>query len=325
MEFLKHIDWRVDNGVFLPMLNDFRRNQFYDRILANTVKDHHCVDIGFGTGLLSMLALKHGARHITAYEVDDNRYQLGQHVINELGLNNQIELHNKEFSHNMYQFDKIYLTETVSSSLWAENLFSFMPRQPGISFLANECFLELWVQTIPEMYAERLFKPVEQHSSFAPGVDINSKFVDLINQLMQCTRTDVSTRPDFEVPAHDQFMCNTVWGPWSFLNSAKLDATCVASYSIDINSNKIFINDSRGNTEQDINFSNNKIDLRIELSDTPGLIVPRAGIRHNNEKLILDTAESWGPAHGPAIAWKPGVVNASHNLRSGIITYSLGT
>ena len=39
------------------------------------------LEIGFGTGFLSMLALKHGARSIVAYESDINRYQLGCEVI----------------------------------------------------------------------------------------------------------------------------------------------------------------------------------------------------------------------------------------------------
>ena len=91
MEFLKRIDWHNHDGVNLGMINDFMRNQFYDRILSRYVRDQQCTDIGFGTGLLSMLALKHGAKHIRAFESDPDRFQLGCEIISRLGLHDQID------------------------------------------------------------------------------------------------------------------------------------------------------------------------------------------------------------------------------------------
>jgi len=85
MDFLDQIDFENHNGVYLPMINDAARNQFYDRILTE-VRDQDCVEIGFGTGFLSMLALKHGARSIVAYESDPVRYELGCKVIELLKL-----------------------------------------------------------------------------------------------------------------------------------------------------------------------------------------------------------------------------------------------
>jgi predicted RNA methylase len=60
MDFLDRVDFENHDGVYLSMLNDVARNHFYDQILTE-VRNQHCVEIGFGTGLLSMLALKHGA------------------------------------------------------------------------------------------------------------------------------------------------------------------------------------------------------------------------------------------------------------------------
>jgi predicted RNA methylase len=57
MDFLDRVDFENHDGVYLSMLNDVARNQFYDQVLTQ-VRDHDCVEIGFGTGLLSMLALK---------------------------------------------------------------------------------------------------------------------------------------------------------------------------------------------------------------------------------------------------------------------------
>jgi predicted RNA methylase len=87
MSMIDQIDFLNHDGVNRAMINDFMRNQFYDNIFAETVKDQHCVDIGFGTGLLSILALKHGARSVTAYESDPARFELGQLIIQTLNLN----------------------------------------------------------------------------------------------------------------------------------------------------------------------------------------------------------------------------------------------
>jgi predicted RNA methylase len=112
MDFLKRIDWNNHDGVNLGMINDFVRNQFYDRVISRYVQDQDCTDIGFGTGLLSMLALKHGARHIRAFESDTDRYQLGCEIIKQLGLHNRIELLNEQYDH-YYQPTPITFTETV--------------------------------------------------------------------------------------------------------------------------------------------------------------------------------------------------------------------
>ena len=73
-DILKEIDWYNHDGVNLSMINDFMRNQFYDRVLSKHVTNQNCTDVGFGTGLLSMIALKHGATHVRAFEVDYHRY-----------------------------------------------------------------------------------------------------------------------------------------------------------------------------------------------------------------------------------------------------------
>ena len=45
MDFLDRIDWYNHDGVNLGMINDFVRNQFYDRVLSIYVRDQVCVDI----------------------------------------------------------------------------------------------------------------------------------------------------------------------------------------------------------------------------------------------------------------------------------------
>mgnify|MGYP000270922000 CR=1 FL=1 len=81
MSFLSRIDWHNHDGVNLGMINDFMRNQFYDRILSRYVANQRCTDIGFGTGLLTMLALKHGAEHVQAFEKSASLFLKSKYVI----------------------------------------------------------------------------------------------------------------------------------------------------------------------------------------------------------------------------------------------------
>ena len=150
MDFLERIDWQNHDGVNLGMINDFVRNQFYDRIIGRYVQDQNCTDIGFGTGLLSMLALKHGAKHIRAFESDLDRFQLGSEIINRLGLQDRIELINERYD-NLYHPTPITFTETVNGNLWWEGLWNSLPCDDKSIFLPGEYFLELWAVEVPEI------------------------------------------------------------------------------------------------------------------------------------------------------------------------------
>ena len=317
MESIKNINWKNDDGVFLPMLNDFRRNQFYDRVLATAVKDQECVDIGFGTGLLSMIALKHGAKHITAYEADEKRFQLGQYVIQQLNLSDKIDLVNQKFESDQYHENRVYFSEIVGTGIWSENLFQVIPHQPGIKFLPARYFLELYTLPIPENFANRLFQHSAQHSYFAPGIDIDCDFVELINNLMGTTQP-----PAENISGQPHHHNSTVWGGWSFLRAVQFDRQPVACYTVDVDTQIITKHDSKENLTTPIDFRSKFIELQIEIDSTPTLLVPRVGFEFQNQKLILDTAESWGPADGPFIVWDQRTVFIKHCLNSGIITYS---
>jgi len=61
-------DFFKDNGVFLPMLNDASRNQFYKKALDIAAPGRVVCDIGAGTGFLSILALQAGADIVFRYD-----------------------------------------------------------------------------------------------------------------------------------------------------------------------------------------------------------------------------------------------------------------
>ena len=126
----QRLRWERDNGVYLPMLEDTARNQFYDNVFSKTVNNKNCIDVGFGTGLLSLLAIKHGAKHITAYEHDHNRYLLAKHIVSHLELEDRITLVNKLFvPSEVTASHEILFHETIDSNLWVDGLFGLLPSQ----------------------------------------------------------------------------------------------------------------------------------------------------------------------------------------------------
>lgn len=307
MDFLKEIDWLNHDGVNRSMINDFMRNQFYDRILSRYVAGYDCVDIGFGTGLLSMLALKHGARHIRAYESDFNRYQLGQNIIDELKLNDRIELINARFDRS-YDQRAVTFTETVSGNTWGEGLWNTLPDDPEQIFLPGTYFLEMWAVPIPERFARGLRFPTIGHSEqcFNPGVDIDRKFIDLINKYQNLDLPDIPPLSQGIVRFNrDQ---HTDWGWIPYMRAIRAGKV-VAQYRVS------------SHTPEMTHFK-----LEIDTTawrDQYVLLVPRAGMKQDDDVLYLDTGH-WGPTEDPVLLVRPDRnVIVLHNLSNGRIAYSL--
>ena len=305
MSFLSRIDWHNHDGVNLGMINDFMRNQFYDRILSRYVADQRCTDIGFGTGLLSMLALKHGAQHIRAFESDIDRYQLGCEIIKQLKLEDRIELINERYDHN-YQPTPITFTETVNGNLWWEGLWNSLPRDEKSIFLPGEYFLELWAIEVPTSFAQGLTRPGESQAFFDPGVDIDHAFVSVVNTLSN--KIPVGTFPLPNGIVNFERQQETAWG-WIPYMRAVQAGNCVASYSA---------KHWNENTESFVL----KV-LTAAWNNKTVLIVPRMGMRQDQDKLYLDTGH-WGPGEDPILLVNPkNTLVVKHNVSNGIITYSL--
>lgn len=305
MDFLDRIDWYNHDGVNLGMINDFVRNQFYDRVLSRYVRDQECVDIGFGTGLLSMLALKHGARHIRAFESDADRYQLGCEVIQRLNLGSRIELINERFDRT-YQQRPVTFTETVNGNLWWEGLWNSLPTDSSQIFLPGEYFLEIWAQPVPQRFAQGLCRPGQSQSCFNPGVDIDQQFVKTINQLQ-----GISVAEELSLPTgivHFERQQDTDWGWVPYLRAVQ-SGSVVAKYTAsqyqpDLKEFELVINTA-------------------DWKDQCVLIVPRMGMKQDKDVLYLDVGH-WGPGENPVLLINPQRdVLVKHNVRNGIITYSL--
>jgi hypothetical protein len=282
------------------MLNDVARNQFYDQILTE-VRDHDCVEIGFGTGLLSMLALKHGARSIVAYESDNNRYRLGCEVIRVLKLQDRITLINQRYDHACEHEQTVVFTETVDNNIWGEGLYNSLPRQSGRQFLPGQYFLEIYVVPISADIASSLIQTHEENY-FSPGVGIDFRFVSYVNLLLS-KKYNKPIRSKVGLPEGvTELTPLPTYMDWVTNN------TYAGRYVFDANAPFV---------DQPIR------QLHIDTAKQPVLMVPRAGMQHGGDCLYLDTGHWTLPANPAVINALNSRVIVEHDLRTGKITYKI--
>lgn len=318
---ISRIDWLNDDGVNLAMINDFTRNLFYDRIIKNNVAGRDVLDIGFGTGLLSMVALQHGARSVTAYESDVNRYVLGTQIIEKMGLGDKITLINQRFDHSHYvNFDNyVVVTETVNGNIWQEGIFNSLPRLPGQSFLPGKYFLNIYALEIPHAFAQGLGVERSANEQFTPALDLNSTFIDIVNSYFAKNYTAQTTQSLPTLKAIDSHV-DTDWGWTPFLRCTN-ENHLVASYTVDAETVTV-TKQNQGSQPFDFNATHLNLDLDIDTSGSM-LILPRVGMQHGNEILFLDRGH-WGPTPAAIVITDfGGQLKVMHNLRDGEISYEL--
>ena len=328
MDFLKNIDWFNNDGVNLPMLNDFLRNQFYDSIIRNNVKGHDCIDVGFGTGLLSMMALQHGAKSIVAFESDTNRFQLGSYIIKKLNLENKIQLINERFNHSkldQYPTVDIIFHEVVDWNGWGEGLFHILPRTPRVKSIPNNFEFDVVAAPVSGQFLTALLTPATP--GFNPGVEIDESFIKLINEL---------GFPEYQLPSFTlpesgllefDFERETIYGWQLALKFARHVNTTVAGYKIDNwkKTNEIF--DKHGIRSIPIDFDATVQELVIDTAnwrEQTILLVPRFKMANGDTKMILDDACHWGFMRSPILLVNPtSDLLVTHNLHHGELTYKL--
>ena len=300
MDFLDRVDFENHDGVYLSMLNDVSRNHFYDQVLTE-VRDHDCVEIGFGTGLLSMLALKHGARSIVAYESDPDRYRLGCEVIKVLKLQDRVTLINQRYDHTCKHDQTVVFTETVDDNIWGEGLYDSLPRQSGKRFLPGQYFLEIYAVPISTDVASSLIQAHEQHQ-FSPGVDVDTRFVSYVNLLLS-KKYKKSIKSKVGLPLGlTELTTMPTYVDWATNN------TYAGRYVVDANAQ--FVNESVRR-------------LQVDTDKQPVLIVPRAGMQHGSDRLYLDTGH-WKLPANPAVINAPNSrVMVEHDFHTGKITYKI--
>jgi predicted RNA methylase len=171
----KRIDYCLKN--IQDMINDKKRNQFYKKLFHGKLKDKVIVDVGFGTGLLSFLALEEGAKKVISYEQNKELYLLGLKVLKSLGLEEKIQLINDRFTtKHLKGFEDVIIHEIFSEDLWGEYLYYSLKNSP-IPIIPNIYKLEVSFRPVIGKES-RYTTPLREDKTFPyrfdPGIlDIN--------------------------------------------------------------------------------------------------------------------------------------------------------
>ena len=113
--------WKLGNSK--KMIFDKPRNQWYWELLKQS-KNKVCVDVGFGTGILTLIALHHGAKHVYAYEKDPSTFELGKYIIEELGFSDRVTFVNENYTSKDHRHLDIELIfhEIIGRNIWKEGI-----------------------------------------------------------------------------------------------------------------------------------------------------------------------------------------------------------
>jgi len=176
---LTQFDWFNDDGIFLPMINDGKRNIFYKNSIDQSVKDKVVCDIGSGTGLLSILSAKAGAKKVFAIERDQGRYAYTKHIINKLGLQNKVEVIHEDFLNTDITAD-IFVSETINTQIFGEDILYLAEharKQGGV-------FIPSTFEITPTIYKHHPIFILDQLNSdaweFDPKIDIDQIYNETI-------------------------------------------------------------------------------------------------------------------------------------------------
>ena len=118
---------------------DAGRNQIYQSwFRSSKLVDKTLCEIGFGSGILSMLALQCLPKHIIAYERNGELYEYAQWCLKKSGLQNRITLYNEHVTPADVtgDVDVIFHELVGDAGIWDEGVYDFvtmpMPVIPSV-------------------------------------------------------------------------------------------------------------------------------------------------------------------------------------------------
>ncbi len=81
----------------IPMMNDYERNNAYLKAIKSAVKNNdYVLEIGTGSGLLSMMAIDSGAKKVVTCEISPTIAKAAKKITKDNGFENRIEVINKK-------------------------------------------------------------------------------------------------------------------------------------------------------------------------------------------------------------------------------------
>lgn len=118
------------NYYFYSMYQDQQRNLYYEDIIQRKVKDKVVLEIGAGIGLLSVLCIKHQAKHVYALEINKSAFYALKETIKKNGLQDKItplNISSLEFEEvNILKSIDIVLHELISDSIFGESVLTIL-------------------------------------------------------------------------------------------------------------------------------------------------------------------------------------------------------
>lgn len=201
MTFLKDINWDGSTfGYDLLMINDQKRNKFFT-IDPAICRDAVVLDIGTGTGILSVSAVQSGAKKVYSFEKDPKNYAVAKQFIKQAGLEDKIEL----ICSDILSVDKnswhhlsidIVTTETFANDCFIENFACFVDHVYK-HFNTNKN-----IRWIPEQIDLMIsFIDCKFVDEFVPGIDLPETYTKQINNAINLYRNKL-------YHAHDQINMN---------------------------------------------------------------------------------------------------------------------
>lgn len=178
---MQEINWLKDDGVFLPMLNDDVRNKFYHDAINQNCAGKRVIDAGCGTGFLSIIAAKAGAKHVLAVEKDSARSALAKDIIDELGLADRITVVNADFLDVDHKAD-ICVTETIGGFFFEEGIkrIARHANKIGCQLIPNTLEINAVAYEQHPVF-DMTAKDHHGQSVFTPGVQGLDDFSNLVN------------------------------------------------------------------------------------------------------------------------------------------------
>ena len=185
---LKNLNWVGSQmGFDLLMINDEIRNDFWR---VDRCKDKVVLDVGTGTGLLSVMAAQAGAKKVYTFEYDEAKYKVAKYLIKQAGLSDIITIINADIlgvDAECWDHEPIDIvtTETVANDCFTEN-FAVIVEHVENNF---NCAKNLtWY---PEQIDLRLtLFDYDYKNEFEPGIALPEGFTNAVNTSVEIFRNN---------------------------------------------------------------------------------------------------------------------------------------
>jgi hypothetical protein len=183
-------------GLNIGLINSKKRNIFYDKLLIKT-EGKKCIDVGSGSGILALLALKHGAKHVVCFESDVLVCKVLEDMVISCKLSDKIQVINKKFKsshikeYNLDDYELIF-HELFGPSIWDDYgwpIRSTFDTPISIPITPNRCIVDFYIMEIENLndspYINDLVNKTAEIPKFDPGVEISQKFIDYYNYVIE--------------------------------------------------------------------------------------------------------------------------------------------